>query len=202
MKLYFSPGACSLSPHIVLREAGLPFTLEKVDLTTHKTAQGVDYYTINPKGQVPVLELDNGDRLSEGPIVAQYVADTAKNADLMPLAGTHARYRVMEWQNYVTSELHKSFTPLFNPDVNAEAKGVVAKLLKKKYQWVATQLEGRQYLTGNTFTAADAYLFTVSGWAKHVNLDLSDLAGFQAYLSRVAARPAVKEAMRAEGLPA
>jgi glutathione S-transferase len=200
MKLYFSPGACSLSPHIVLREAGLPFTLEKVDLTTHKTAQGVDYYTINPKGQVPVLELDNGDRLSEGPIVAQYVADTAKNADLMPLAGTAARYRVLEWQNYVTSELHKSFTPLFNPDVNAEAKGVVAKLLKKKYRWVATQLEGRQYLTGDTFTAADAYLFTVSGWAKHVNLDLSDLAGFQTYLSRVAARPAVKEAMRTEGL--
>ncbi len=202
MKLYFSPGACSLSPHIVLREAGLPFTLEKVDLTTHKTSQGVDYYTINPKGQVPVLELDNGDRLSEGPIVAQYVADTAKNADLMPLAGTHARYRVLEWQNYVTSELHKSFTPLFNPDVNAEAKGVLAKLLKKKYRWVATQLEGRQYLSGDTFTAADAYLFTVSGWAKHVNLDLSDLTGLQTYLSRVAARPAVKEAMRAEGLPA
>jgi glutathione S-transferase len=201
MKLYFSPGACSLSPHIVLREAGLPFTLEKVDLTTHKTAQGVDYYTINPKGQVPVLELDNGDRLTEGPILAQYVADTAKNADLMPLAGTPARYRVMEWQNYVTSELHKSFTPLFNPDVNAEAKGVVAKLLKKKYRWVATQLEGREYLTGNTFTAADAYLFTVSGWAKHVNVDLSDLTGLQTYLSRVAARPAVKEAMRVEGLP-
>jgi glutathione S-transferase len=201
MKLYYSPGACSLAPHIVLREAGLPFSLEKVDTSTHKTAQGVDYYTINPKGQVPVLEIEDGERLSEGPIVAQYVADQAKNTDLMPAAGTKARYRVMEWQNYVTSELHKSFTPLFNPAVNAEAKGVIAENLKKKYRWVSTQLEGREYLTGSTFTVADAYLFTVSGWAKHVGLDLSDLSHLQKFLSRVAARPAVKEAMRAEGLP-
>ena len=201
MKLYFSPGACSLAPHIVLRESGLPFTLEKVDTGAHKTAQGADYFTINPKGQVPVLELEDGDRLSEGPIVAQYIADKAKNTSLMPAAGTKARYRVLEWQNYVTSELHKSFTPLFNPAVNAEAKSVLADNLKKKYQWVSTQLEGRQYLTGDTFTAADAYLFTVTCWAKYVNLDLSDLDNLQKYLSRVAARPAVKEAMRAEGLP-
>ncbi len=200
MKLYFSPAACSLAPHIVLREAGLPFSLEKIDTAKHLTAAGSDYYAINPKGQVPVLELDTGDRLTEGPVIAQYIADQAKNTTLMPAAGTLARYRVMEWQSYITSELHKSFTPLFNPTFDATAKRLHATTLRNKYEWVNGCLANRHYLTGDTFTAADAYLFTVTGWAKHVGLDLSDLTDLQSFLARVAARPAVREAMKAEGL--
>jgi glutathione S-transferase len=200
MKLYFSPGACSLAPHIVLREANLAFTLEKVDTGKHLTASGDDFYAINPKGQVPLLALDEGGVLSEGPVIAQYIADRAANTSLMPPAGSVARYRVMEWQNYITSELHKSFTPLFNPMLDAKSKGILSALLRKKYQWVDAQLTGKQYLTGDTFTAADAYLFTVTGWAKHVALDLSDLAHLQKFLARTAARPAVQSAMKAEGL--
>ena len=200
MKLYYSPGACSLAPHIVLRETGMPFSLERVDTSTHLTAHGVDYYTINRKGQVPLLEIESAERLSEGSVIAQYIADKANNTDLLPTAGSMARYRVMEWQNYVSAELHKSFTPLFNSAVNADAKGVIADNLKKKYRWVSAQLEGRQFLTGETFTVADAYLFAVTGWAGHVGLDLSDLRELQQFMERVAARPAVKEAMRAEGI--
>ncbi len=200
MKLYFSPAACSLAPHIVLREAGLPFSLEKIDTAKHLTAAGSDYYAINPKGQVPVLELDTGDRLTEGPVIAQYIADQAKNTTLMPAAGTLARYRVMEWQSYITSELHKSFTPLFNPAFDATAKHLHAVALRKKYEWINGCLANRHYLTGDAFTAADAYLFTVTGWAKHVGLDLLDLTDLQSFLGRVAARPAVREAMKAEGL--
>lgn len=200
MKLYYSPGACSLAPHIVLRESGMDYSLEKTDLSAHRTAQGTDFYAVNSRGQVPVLELDDGARLTEGPIIAQYIADKANNTDLMPAAGTMARYRVMEWQNYVTAELHKSYTPLFNPDLNDDGKRVIAENLKKKYRWLSSKLEGRQYLTGDTFTAADAYLFTVSGWAPQVNLDLSDLPLLQQYLKRVAARPAVQAALRAEGV--
>lgn len=200
MKLYFSPGACSLTPHIVLREAGLPFSLVKVDTATHKTEHGVDFYTINPKGYVPLLELDDGQLLSEGPVIAQYVADRAKRSDLMPEAGTMARYRVMEWQSYITSELHKSFSPLFNPAFDSATKTLFADGLRKKFGWVSSQLRGRQYLTGDSFTAADAYLFTVAGWSKYVGLDLSDCEHLQAFLARVAERPAVREAMKAEGL--
>jgi glutathione S-transferase len=201
MKLYYSPGACSLAPHIVAREAGLELTLERVDTNTHKTAKGLDYYTINPKGAVPVLEFDDGGRLTEGPIIAQYIADHARNIALMPAAGTLARYRVMEWQNYVTSELHKSFSPLFdNPALDDAGKAKYLAALVKKYNYVNSQLEGRDYLTGNTFTAADAYLFVVTGWAKYVNLDLSQLPHLQKFLDRVAARPAVRAAMLAEGL--
>lgn len=200
MKLYFSPGACSLAPHIVLREAGVPFSLVKVDTGTHKTEHGVDYYTINPKGYVPLLELDDGQRLSEGPVIAQYVSDQANRRDLMPESGTMARYRVMEWQSYITSELHKSFSPLFNPAFDSTAKSIFADGLRKKFGWVSDQLRGKQYLTGDTFTAADAYLFTVAGWAKYVGLDLSHCDHLQAFLKRVADRPAVREAMKAEGL--
>jgi len=200
MKLYFSPGACSLAPHIVLREAQLPFVLERVNISTHKTQHDADYYTINPKGYVPLLELDNGERLSEGPVIAQYISDQAGNHDLMPAAGTLQRYRVMEWQNYITSELHKSFSPLFNPAIEASAKAVISAALRKKFDWVSSQLEGKQYLTGDTFTAADAYLFAVASWARHVDLDLSGCTHLQDYLKRVANRPAVKAAMQAEGL--
>jgi glutathione S-transferase len=210
MKLFYSPGACSLAPHIVLREAGLPFLLEKVDTAKHVTTSGSDYFAVNPKGQVPVLELDDGTRLTEGPVIAQFIGDQATKKTLMPVAGSMARYRVMEWQNYITSELHKSFTPLFNSGFDATAKSLHAKLLLKKYLWVDGQLakyvsvEGHlartKYLSGDDFTVADAYLFTVTGWAKHVNLDLLHLPHLQRFLADVVARPAVREAMKAEGL--
>jgi glutathione S-transferase len=200
MKLYYSPGACSLSPHIIACEAALNLTLIKVDTATHKTANGDDFYQVNPKGYVPLLELDNGQRLSEGPIIAQYLADQAPQSKLIPAFGTMERYRVMEWQSYITSELHKSFSPLFNPAVDAAGKAVFAEALHKKFAWVSTQLEGRSYLMGETFTVADAYLFTVAGWAKYVQLDLSAYKDLQAYLTRVAGRPAVREAMKTEGL--
>ena len=200
MKLFFSPGACSLAPHIVLKETRQAFTLEKVDTGTHTTADGADYYAINPKGAVPVLELENGERLTEGPIIAQYLADKAGRADLLPAAGSMDRYRVMEWQNYITSELHKTFTPLFNPDLDSSAKKTLAGVLRKKYEWVNTQLQSRDYLLGQSFTVADAYLFAVTGWAKYVSLDLADLKHLQDFLGRVAGRPAVREALKAEGL--
>lgn len=199
MKLYFSPGACSLAPHILLCETNIPHTLIKVD-TSHRTEDGIDFYTINPKGYVPVLELDDGQRITEGPIIAQFIADQANRQDLMPAAGSMARYRVMEWQSYITSELHKSFSPLFNPALDAAAKAVFAAILSKKLGWVSSQLRGKPYLTGESFTAADAYLFTVAGWAKHVGLDLSDFEHLQAFLQRVGSRPAVQAAMKAEGL--
>jgi glutathione S-transferase len=200
MKLYFSPGACSLAPHIVLREAGMAFTLERVDTAKHLTTSGTDYFALNPKGQVPLLVLDDGTRLSEGPVIALWIADHSAHTTLMPAAGSVARYRVMEWQNHITSELHKSFTPLFNPAFDSAAKGLHAKLLRKKYEWVDSQLAGSSHLTGEDFTAADAYLFTVTNWAKPVGLDLSDLANLQRFMVRTAARPAVQEAMKAEGL--
>lgn len=200
MNLYFSPAACSLAPHIVLREAGTPFTALKVDTAQHLTDDGADYHHINPKGQVPLLELDDGSRLTEGPVIAQYIADKAGATSLLPAAGTLARYRVMEWQNYITSELHKSFTPLFRPELDTNAKQSLAGLLRNKLEWVNTQLAGRSFLTGDAFTVADAYLFVVANWSKFVQLDISDLAHLQAFMARVAQRPAVRAAMQAEGL--
>jgi glutathione S-transferase len=200
MKLYYAPAACSLAPHIVLREAGLTFDLAKIDTARHVTADGGDFYAVNAKGQVPVLELDDGTRLTEGPVIAQYVADSAGALSLIPAAGTLARYRVMEWQNYITSELHKSFTPLFHDDVDANAKQALAGLLRGKLAWLDEQLAGQHYLTGEAFTAADAYLFVVLGWARFVKLDIADLSNLQGFIARVASRPAVHEAMRAEGL--
>jgi len=202
MKLYYAPAACSLAPHIVLREIGAPFALEKVDTARHVTADGADYYTINAKGQVPLLELEDGTRLSEGPVIAQYLADRAEATTLMPAPGTLERYRVLEWQNYITSELHKSFTPLFHAGLDASAKETLAGLLREKLEWVDSQLAGQQHLTGEPFTAADAYLFVVLGWTKAVGLEIGDLPNLQAFLRRVAARPAVKAALRAEGLRA
>jgi len=200
MKLYYSPAACSLAPHILLRECGLPFTLEKVDTARKLSASGADFFAINPKGQVPVLELADGSRLTEGPVIAQYIADQAGATQLMPAAGTLARYRVMEWQNYIGTELHKSFTPLFHADVDAPAKAVLAAGLRKKLAWLDAQFEQRSYLGGEQFSAADAYLFVVLGWAKFVKLDISELGRLQAFMQRVAGRQAVQDAMRAEGL--
>ncbi|RYZ87537.1 MAG: glutathione transferase GstA [Moraxellaceae bacterium] len=200
MQLYFSPGACSLSPHIVLREAGLTFELAKVDLKTHRTEDGVDFYTINPKGQVPTLKLDDGSCLTEGPVIAQFIADQAPQSNLLPAAGSMERYRVIEWQNYITSELHKSFSPLFNSQFDTAAKAVVHSLLRKKYEWLNIQLAQQEYLMGDAFTIADAYLFAVTRWAAQVKLPIEDLANVQNYLQRIQARPAVSAAMQAEGL--
>ncbi len=200
MKLYYSPGACSLSPHIVLREAGLPFRLVLASTKTHQLADGTDYYTINPKGYVPLLELDDGQRLSEGPVIVQYIADQAPARQLAPAAGTMERYRLMEWLNFTTSELHKSFSPLFNPAMPEDAKALYRTRLLERFKWVDRQLEGRDYLMGTQFSVADAYLFTVAGWGKYVGVDISGLKHLGAYLGRVAARPAVQEALKAEGL--
>ena len=200
MKLYYSPGACSLSPHIVLRESGLPFTPVLASTKTHQLADGTDYYTINPKGYVPLLELDNGERLSEGPAIVQYIADQVPGRQLAPPAGTMARYRLMEWLNFITSELHKSFGPLFNKDFPEAGKAVFKNKLTDRLAWVDKQLAGKQYLLGDQFTVADAYLFTVAGWGAYVGVDIKPLAALSAYMARVAARPAVQEAMKAEGL--
>jgi glutathione S-transferase len=200
MKLYYSPGACSLAPHIVATEAGIALTLEKVDTVRHLAAHGVDYYTINSKGQVPFLQLDDGATLTEGPIICQYLADQAQARSLMPAAGTIERYRVMEWQNFVTSELHKGFSPLFGSKFDADAKALLTSTLRKKLEWVDTQLAGKNYLTGDAFTAADAYLFTVASWSKYIKHDVSALSNLQGFLARTAARPAVLKALKEEGL--
>ena len=200
MKLYYSPGACSLSPHIVLREAGLAFEPVLASTKTHKLQDGTDYYGINPKGYVPLLELDNGERLTEGPAIVQYIADQAPAKKLAPAAGTMARYRLQEWLNFITSELHKSFSPLFNPAMPEEAKALYRTRLGDRFKWVDGQLAGKNYLMGQDFSVADAYLFVVAGWSKHVGVDISGLANLGAFMARVGARPAVQEALKAEGL--
>ena len=200
MKLYYSPGACSLSPHIALREAGLPFDLALASVKTKKLADGSDFYQVSPRGQVPVLELNDGQRLTEGPAIVQYIADQAPDKQLAPAAGTMERYRLMEWLNLVTSELHKGFSPLFNPAVPEESKAISRAKLQERLQWVDSQLEGKDYLMGSQFTVADGYLFTVTNWAKPVGVDISGLQHLNAFRDRVAARPAVKAALEAEGL--
>ena len=200
MKLYYSPGACSLSPHIALCEAGTRFELVKAALQTHTLADGSDYYQVTAKGQVPLLELDDGTRLSEGPVILQYIADHAPGCGLAPDPGTLARYRVQEWLNFITSELHKGFSPLFNPKMPQEAKEIFAARLKDKFGYVDRQLEGNDYLMGAQFSIADCYLFTISNWAAGLGLDLSGFRNVEAYRERMLARPAVQAAMRAEGL--
>ena len=164
MKLYYFPGACSLSPHIVLLEAGLPFTLEKIDLKTKKTESGADYLTINSKGAVPALELDDGQVLTEGPAIVQYLADLKPESGLAPRAGTFERYQLMEILNYITSEVHKGFCPLFNPEAPADWKAGALEAPDKKFDWLSGFLGGKTFLLGETFTVADAYLFTVLSW--------------------------------------
>jgi glutathione S-transferase len=198
MKLYYAPGTCALSPHIVLREAGIRFDLVRVSTKTHTLADGSDFYAINPKGYVPVLELDSGERLTEGPAIVQYIADHAPASGLAPAAGTLARYRLMEWLNFISSEVHKQFSPLFNSAMPDAAKKLFADKVRGRLQWVDGQLAGCDYLMGERFCAADAYLFTVTGWAPHVGIVLDDLANLTAWRARVAARPAVQEAMQAE----
>ncbi|HZS81592.1 MAG TPA: glutathione transferase GstA [Stellaceae bacterium] len=198
--LYFSPGACSLSPHIALREAGLPFSLEQVDLATKKTKAGADFLKINPKGQVPVLRLEDGEALTEGPAIVQYIADQAPASGLAPANGTIARYHLQEWLNFVTSELHKNFTPLFKPNTPEAYKAIAKETLAARFAHLDKHLAGRQYLLGDKFTVADAYCFTVVGWSKYHAIDLAQWPNLKAFMDRVAARPKVQEAMKAEGL--
>jgi glutathione S-transferase len=200
MKLYFSPGACSLSPHIVLREAEMTFDLEQVDVRTKKTKNGGDFLQINPKGQVPTLALDDGDILTEGPAIVQYIADKAPATKLAPPAGTGARYHLQEWLNFITSELHKNFSPLFRPTTPDDYKPVARENLAGRFAHVDKHLAGRPYLMGDTFTVADAYLFVMTNWANGLKYDLAPWPHVVAFRERVLARPKVKEAMMAEGL--
>ncbi|WP_437818351.1 glutathione transferase GstA [Sorangium sp. So ce1078] len=201
MKLYFSPGACSLSPHVVAREVGIELTLDKVDLASKKTSSGRDFSAINPKGYIPALELDGGEVLTEGPAIVQYLADQKPEAKLVPPSGTMARYRVQEMLGYINSELHKSYSPLFNPKTSPEQRQERGEYLRKRYGVIEAALAKGPYLFGEQFTVADAYLFTVTNWSNFVKLDLSAFPNLLAYQRRVAARPAVQGAMRAEGLP-
>ena len=200
MKLYYSAGACSLSPHIVLEESGLAYEALSAPTKTHKLEDGTDYYTINPLGYVPYLTLDDGRSLHEGPAIVQYIADQAPASNLAPANGTFERYKLQEWLTFIGTELHKGFSPLFNPSTPAEYKPSCLERLSSRLQWVEGELAGKQYLMGDTFTAADAYLFTVTNWAPYVGLDISGLPNLLAYRARVAARPAVIAAMKAEGL--
>jgi glutathione S-transferase len=200
MKLYYFPGACSLSPHIALLEAGLPFTLVKIDSKTKKIEGGADYLAVNSKGTVPALQLDDGRVLTEGPAVVQYIADLKPDSGLAPRAGTFERYQLMEILNYITSEVHKSFSPLFNPASTAETKEAFVANLGKKFDWLSGFLAKKPFLLGNSFTVADGYLFTVLNWTGHVKIDLSKWPVLADFKSRIAQRPKVHEAMKAEGL--
>jgi len=200
MKLYYAPGACSLSPHIALLEAGLPVQLVKVDNGNKTFEGGGDFWKVNGKGYVPALELPNGQVLTEGPAIVQYIADQNPDARLAPKAGTLERYRLQEWLNFITSEIHKNFSPLFNKTAAPEWKAGATANLTKRFDWLATQLEGKSYLTGDQFTVADGYLFTVLSWTKHVGIDLNKWPSLLAFQARVASRPKVQEALKAEGL--
>jgi glutathione S-transferase len=200
MKLFYSPGACSLSPHIVLLEAGLPATLDKTDLKAKKTAGGGDFLSINSKGAVPALQLDDGRVLTEGPAIVQYLADLKPESRLAPPAGTFERYKLMEILNFITSELHKAFGPLFHAATPADVRQAAIETLGKKFDWLSKDLGGKTYLMGDTFTVADAYLFTVLRWTKYVGIDLGKWPALAAYLARVGERPKVHEALEAEGL--
>ena len=200
MKLYLKPGACSLSPHIALEESGLPYDTEVVDLKTKITASGADFTKSNPKGYVPALLLDSGELLTEGAAIVQYIADQAPGKKLAPANGTWARYQLQSWLNFIGTELHKGFAPLFNPAAPDEVKQAAKDKIRERLTWVNGELAGKTYLMGDDFTVADGYLFTVTNWAKPLQIDLSPFANLVAYRERVGARPAVQRAMKAEGL--
>lgn len=200
MKLYLSPGACSLAPHIVLLEAGLPFETERVDLKAKLTASGADFSAINSKGYVPALGLDNGQVLTEGAAILQYLADQKPEANLAPAAGTFARYQLQEWLTFISSEVHKPLATMFNPAQSADWKAAVTATLSKRLDWLSAQLDGKEYLLANQFGVADAYLFTVLNWSNFVGFSLANWPVVQAFMARVAARPQVQAALKAEGL--
>ena len=200
MKLYYSPGACSLSPHIALHEAGLAFEAVAAPTKTHKLADGTDYYSINPLGYVPLLVLDDGRQLREGPAIVQYIADQAPEKHLAPPAGSFERYKLQEWLTFIGTELHKGFSPLFTPGMPEEVKTAARTRLGARLQWVERELAKGPYLMGEQFTVADAYLFTVVGWSRLVGVDISALTRLGEFMARMRARPAVQAALRAEGL--
>jgi glutathione S-transferase len=200
MKLYYSPGACSLSPHIVMREAGLAFEPVLASTKSHKLQDGTDYYGINPLGYVPMLELDDGTRLREGPAIVQYIADQVPNKNLAPANGTLPRYRLQEWLTFIGTEIHKTFSPLFNPNMPEEAKKSFREKLVSRFEFVDKQLAGKEYLMGEHFSVADAYLFVVTRWTKPMAIDISGFKNLVAHNARVEARPAVQEALKAEKL--
>ena len=199
MKLYYSPGACSLSPHIVLHEAGLAFDAVLASTKTHKLQDGTDFYAINELGYVPVLELDNGERLREGPAIVQYIADQVPAKNLAPANGTMDRYRLQEWLTFIGTELHKGHGPLFAPGTPEDYKPLVRERLQSRFAWIDKQLAGKDYLMGS-FSVADAYLYTVSRWGQFVGVDTSGLSNLQAFKQRMEARPGVQAALKAEGL--
>jgi glutathione S-transferase len=200
MKLYYSPGACSLSPHIVLREAGLAFEPVLASTKSHQLQDGTDYYGINPLGYVPLLELDDGTRLREGPAIVQYIADQVPMKNLAPANGTLPRYRLQEWLTFIGTEIHKSFSPLFNPAMPDEGKKIYRDRIANRLAFVDKELQGKDYLMGETFGVADAYLFTVTRWAKPMAIDISGYPNLVAHHERVGARPAVQEALKVEKL--
>lgn len=200
MKLYLSPGACSLAPHIVLRELGLDFDSERVDIKTHKTQAGEDYFAINPKGYVPALRLDDGSLLTEIIAILPYLADRKPAAGLLPAATTIDRYRVLEWLGFVSSEIHKQFSPLFNPKTPPEWRDHQLSVLGRRFDYLASQLDGKSYLLGDTFTVADAYLYTVVNWYKFFDIDLGKWPVLKDYQARIMGRASVKDALKAEGL--
>jgi len=202
MKLYYSPGACSLSPHIALLEAGLPYELVKVDIRAKKLENGEDYLKVNPKGQVPALGLDSGEIVTEGPVIVQIIADqaTTKSPTLAPARDSFERYKLLEWLNFITSELHKNFGPMFAPALSDDTKAFFKDRVMARFRYVDSQLAGRDYLMGKQFTVADGYLFTMLTWADGMKFDLSAMPNLLAYKARVAARPKVQEALKKEGL--
>jgi glutathione S-transferase len=200
MKLYYSPGACSLSPHIALLEAGLPHDLVKVDLKAKKLENGDDYLKVNPKGQVPALGLDSGELVTEGPVIVQVIADKAAAKNLAPARDSAERYKLQEWLNFTTAELHKNFSPLFQPAIPDEVKNFFKERIMGKFKYLDGALAGHDYLMGKQFTVADGYLFTMLSWADRMKFDLSALPNLLAYKARVAARPKVQEALTKEGL--
>lgn len=200
MKLYYAAGACSLSPHIVAQEAGIALELEKVDTKAKRTASGADYWAINPKGYVPALVLDNGELLTEGPAIVQYLADQKPESGLAPANGTAARYRLQEMLGYINSELHKTYTPLFKPETPDAVREERKEYLRKRYALIEQHLAKHDWLLGDRFSVADAYLFTVTNWSRHVALDLSEFPALLTFQKRVGERPKVQAAMEAEGL--
>ncbi|CAM8625570.1 glutathione transferase GstA [Rhodoferax sp. TBRC 17660] len=200
MKLYYSQGACSLAPHIVMHEAGLAFEAISAPTKTHQLPDGTDFYTINPLGYVPFLVLQDGRSLHETPAIVQYLADLVPEKHLAPANGSFERYQLQQWLTFIGTELHKNFSPLFNPAAPLEGKEQAKQTLAKRLAWVDGELAGKDYLLGTTFSVADAYLFTVTNWARLVKVDLSTFANLLAYRARVGERPGVQAAMRAEGL--
>jgi glutathione S-transferase len=199
MILYYSPGACSQAPHIILNEAGVRHQAIRVDIKAHKLEDGTDYYTVNPKGAVPALRLDNGELLTENAVILQYIAELVGNEQLLPRAGELSRYRVLEWLNFITTELHKSFAPLFR-GASEEIQAYFRDLIGKRLGYVEEQLGSNNYLTGETLTVADAYLFVVIGWAGRMGFDMSAWPRLTAFRDRMAQRPAVRRTLEQEGL--